>query len=84
MIGMREILKHFANVSRQDVVGMRAPFLKPGRNAQFAVSDERCTLLFIKRNGQVCLIKKISLKTQTSNRSPKNYLSMDNFILSRF
>lgn len=34
---MREILKHFANISRNDVVGMRAPFLKPGRNAQFAV-----------------------------------------------
>lgn len=38
MIGMREILKHFANISRNDVVGMRAPFLKPGRNAQYAVS----------------------------------------------
>lgn len=38
MIGVREILKHFANISRNDIVGMRAPFLKPGRNTQFAVS----------------------------------------------
>lgn len=36
--GMREILKHFANVSTNDVVGMRAPYLKPGRNAQYKVS----------------------------------------------
>lgn len=38
MIGMREILKHFANISTNDVVGMRAPFLKPGRNTQYKVS----------------------------------------------
>jgi len=38
MIGMREILRHFANVSANDVVGMRAPFLKPGRNTQYKVS----------------------------------------------
>lgn len=38
MIGMREILRHFANVSVNDVVGMRAPFLKPGRNTQYKVS----------------------------------------------
>lgn len=37
MIGMREILRHFANVSTNDVVGMRAPYLKPGRNAQYQV-----------------------------------------------
>lgn len=37
MIGMREILRHFANVSTNDVVGMRAPYLKPGRNAQYKV-----------------------------------------------
>lgn len=37
MIGMREILKSFANVSVNDVVGMRAPFLKPGRNTQYKV-----------------------------------------------
>lgn len=37
MIGMREILRHFANVSSNDVVGMRAPYLKPGRNAQYKV-----------------------------------------------
>lgn len=39
MIGMREILRHFSNVSTSDVVGMRAPYLKPGRNAQYKVSD---------------------------------------------
>jgi len=38
MIGMREILKHFANVTVNDVVGMRAPFLKPGRNTQYKVT----------------------------------------------
>ena len=38
MIGMREILRHFANVSRSDVTGMRAPYLKPGRNTQYEVS----------------------------------------------
>lgn len=37
MIGMREIMRHFANVSTNDVVGMRAPYLKPGRNAQYKV-----------------------------------------------
>lgn len=37
MIGMREVLRHFANVSTNDVVGMRAPYLKPGRNAQYKV-----------------------------------------------
>lgn len=37
MIGMREILRNFANVSVNDVVGMRAPFLKPGRNTQYKV-----------------------------------------------
>lgn len=40
MIGMREILKHFANISKNDIVGMRAPFLKPGKNAQFAVLED--------------------------------------------
>lgn len=48
MIGMREILKHFANISRNDVVGMRAPFLKPGRNAQYAVSFLYCLTHFFK------------------------------------
>lgn len=38
MIGMREILRHFSNVTTADVVGMRAPFLKPGRNTQYKVS----------------------------------------------
>ncbi|KAG8231417.1 hypothetical protein J437_LFUL012427, partial [Ladona fulva] len=40
MIGMREILHHFANVSRSDVVGMRAPYLKPGRNTQYEVLQD--------------------------------------------
>lgn len=37
MVGMRAILKHFANVTSSEVVGMRAPFLKPGRNTQYKV-----------------------------------------------
>ncbi|XP_037935007.1 chitin deacetylase 1 [Teleopsis dalmanni] len=40
MIGMREILRHFSNVSVNDVVGMRAPFLKPGRNTQYKVLED--------------------------------------------
>lgn len=40
MIGMREILRHFANVSVSEVVGMRAPFLKPGRNTQYKVIED--------------------------------------------
>ncbi|XP_046664819.1 chitin deacetylase 1 [Homalodisca vitripennis] len=40
MIGMREILRHFANISRADIVGMRAPFLKPGRNTQYEVVED--------------------------------------------
>ena len=36
-IGMREILKNFANISKEDILGMRAPHLKPGRNAQYEV-----------------------------------------------
>ncbi|ENN82894.1 hypothetical protein YQE_00734, partial [Dendroctonus ponderosae] len=40
MIGMREILRHFANISKSEVVGMRAPFLKPGRNTQYKVLEE--------------------------------------------
>ncbi|XP_063236003.1 chitin deacetylase 1 [Bacillus rossius redtenbacheri] len=40
MIGMREILRHFANVSKSSVVGMRAPYLKPGRNTQFEVLED--------------------------------------------
>jgi len=34
---MREILRQFANISKNDVVGMRAPYLKPGRNTQYEV-----------------------------------------------
>lgn len=37
MVGMREILNHFSNISKSEVVGMRAPFLKPGRNTQYKV-----------------------------------------------
>ncbi|OXU24113.1 hypothetical protein TSAR_010127 [Trichomalopsis sarcophagae] len=40
MIGMREILKHFSNISSSDVVGMRAPYLKPGRNTQYKVMED--------------------------------------------
>lgn len=40
MIGMREILRHFANISKSEVVGMRAPFLKPGRNTQYKVLED--------------------------------------------
>lgn len=40
MIGMREILKHFSNISSSEVVGMRAPFLKPGRNTQYKVIED--------------------------------------------
>ncbi|XP_054712660.1 chitin deacetylase 1-like [Uloborus diversus] len=32
VIGMKEILHTFANISREDLLGMRAPFLKPGGN----------------------------------------------------
>jgi hypothetical protein len=39
MVGMKEILRHFANISNSEVNGMRAPFLKPGRNTQYKVSD---------------------------------------------
>jgi hypothetical protein len=39
MIGMREILRQFSNISKSDVVGMRAPYLKPGRNTQYEVSE---------------------------------------------
>lgn len=37
MVGMRDILKHLSNISKSEVVGMRAPFLKPGRNTQYKV-----------------------------------------------
>ena len=40
MIGMREILKNFSNVSNSEVVGMRAPYLKPGRENQFKVIED--------------------------------------------
>lgn len=37
MVGMREILGRFANISGEDIIGMRAPYLKPGRNSQYEV-----------------------------------------------
>lgn len=40
MIGMREILRHFSNVSNSEINGMRAPFLKPGRNTQYKVIED--------------------------------------------
>ncbi|KAJ8973861.1 hypothetical protein NQ317_016873 [Molorchus minor] len=40
MVGMRDILKNLANISKSEVVGMRAPFLKPGRNTQYKVLEE--------------------------------------------
>ncbi|KAK9870336.1 hypothetical protein WA026_006421 [Henosepilachna vigintioctopunctata] len=40
MVGMREILKHLSNISKSEVVGMRAPFLKPGRNTQYKVIED--------------------------------------------
>ncbi|RXG71776.1 hypothetical protein Avbf_03092 [Armadillidium vulgare] len=38
MVTMREILKNYASVNTDEVIGMRAPHLKPGRNAQFEIS----------------------------------------------
>lgn len=32
MVGQREILHHFANISRDSLLGMRVPFLHPGGN----------------------------------------------------
>jgi hypothetical protein len=40
MIGMREILRHFANISNSEINGMRAPFLKSGRNTQYKVIED--------------------------------------------
>ncbi|GFX44483.1 chitin-binding type-2 domain-containing protein [Trichonephila clavipes] len=37
VIGMKEILHVFSNVSREDVAGMRAPFLKAGGNKMLEV-----------------------------------------------
>ncbi|CAG0892210.1 unnamed protein product [Cyprideis torosa] len=35
MIGMREILRKFGNISLADILGMRAPYLQPGKNVQY-------------------------------------------------
>ncbi|XP_076046247.1 chitin deacetylase Cda4 [Oratosquilla oratoria] len=37
MVSMREILRNFASVRKEDIKGMRAPHLKPGRNQQYEV-----------------------------------------------
>ena len=55
MIGMREILRHFSNVSVNDVVGMRAPFLKPGRNTQYKVSKTSSLLLSSLSLSDICI-----------------------------
>lgn len=47
MVGMREILKKFANISKSEVNGMRAPFLKPGRNTQFKVIQRIALMNFL-------------------------------------
>jgi len=47
MIGMREILVNFANLTKSDIVGMRAPFLKPGRNTQYEVFNVFIFFIFI-------------------------------------
>lgn len=44
MIGMKMILGKFSNVSGEDIIGMRAPYLKPGRNAQYEV----CYIFIVK------------------------------------
>jgi len=36
-IGMRSMLENFASIPKDEIVGMRAPALKPGRNAQYEV-----------------------------------------------
>ncbi|CAL8079007.1 unnamed protein product [Orchesella dallaii] len=40
MIGMKEILGKFANITGEDIIGMRAPYLKPGKNAQYEVLQD--------------------------------------------
>jgi len=47
MIGMREILVNFANLTKSDIVGMRAPFLKPGRNTQYEVFNVFILFMYI-------------------------------------
>jgi hypothetical protein len=46
MVGMKEIVRHFANVSNNEVNGMRAPFLKPGRNTQYKVRVSVCVYMY--------------------------------------
>jgi len=40
MVGIREILGKFANISSEDIIGMRAPYLTPGKNAQYEVLQD--------------------------------------------
>lgn len=81
MIGMREILRHFSNVSVNDVVGMRAPFLKPGRNTQYKVSKTSSMLLSSLPLTDICIplsitTRKRKKKTETrflAKRANNNY-----------
>ena len=38
LVSMREIMSNYAGVDVNDVLGMRAPHLKPGHNAMYDVS----------------------------------------------
>merc|ERR1719187_7801 len=40
MVSMREILGYFSNIQVEDILGQRAPHLKPGRNAQYEVLSD--------------------------------------------
>lgn len=48
MVTMREILKQFAGVRQADVLGMRAPHLKAGKESHFQVSHNSQFLSFLK------------------------------------
>lgn len=37
VVGMKEILHTFSNISRDDLLGVRAPFLKPGGNSMMSM-----------------------------------------------
>jgi len=59
MIGMREILVNFANLTKSDIVGMRAPFLKPGRNTQYEVFTVLFYIIFIYLYNELKILDKI-------------------------